>query len=88
MHKFALCIHLLQLLILYLTYFAAFLAIAISFYALLLHSGFVLSVLNIIHELDLESVCFIPNTYTVILYTVDMFCILLIVFICGFMECK
>ena len=37
----------------------------------LLHSGFVLSVLNIFHVLDLESVCLIPNIYTAIfLHTV------------------
>jgi len=28
---------------------------------------FVLSVLNIIHVLDLESVCLIPNIYTIII---------------------
>jgi len=43
---------------LYLTCFSACLTIAISFVLLLLHNGFVLSVLNIIHVLNLESVCF------------------------------
>ena len=32
-----------------------------------LHSGFILSVLNIIHVLDLESVCLLPIIYTVII---------------------
>jgi len=40
-----------------------------------LHSGLFLSVLNIIHVLDLESVCLIPKIYIII--TLDMFCILL-----------
>jgi len=54
MHKFAVCIYLLSVLDLFL----CLLTIAISFCALMLHSGFVPSVLNVIHVLDLESVCF------------------------------
>ena len=46
---------------------------------LLLHSGFVLSVLNTIHVLDLESVGLIPNILQRI--TLDMFCILFIVIV-------
>ena len=49
----------------------------------LLHSGLFLSVLNIIHVLDLESVCLIPKIYISITLTCS---ISYFVFICGFME--
>ena len=79
MLMFFICLKLLSVVICYncllfvFDLFLCLLTVAISFYALLLCSGFVLLVLNIIHVLDLESVCFIPNIYTVILYTLDMF---------------
>jgi hypothetical protein len=46
-----------------------------------------LSLLNIIHLLDLESV-FFDSKYLYSRITLDMFYVLLIVFICGFMERK
>jgi len=54
------------------------LPIAYLFMLLLLHSGFVQSVLNIIHVLDLESVCFDSKHLYI---TLDMFCILFIVIV-------
>ena len=65
---------------------------AISFYALSLHSGCVLSVLK--HHshtwLGISFVWFqtLTNYNFTYCITLDMFYILLIVFICGFMECK
>ena len=47
---------------------------------LFLHSGFVLSVLNIIHVLDLESVCF-DSKHLYYSITLDIFYILFIVFV-------
>ena len=47
--------------------FLCLVTIAISFYAFVITVIFVLSVLNIIHLLDLESVCLIPNIYRIII---------------------
>ena len=68
------CINLLSVLDLFL----CLLTIAISFVLLLLHSGFVLSVLNIIHVLDLESVWFQIFIQCI---TLDMFYILFIIIV-------
>jgi hypothetical protein len=71
--------------------FLCLLIIAISFYAFVVTQWFVLSVLNIIQVLDLESVCLIPNSFTitllhnVLLLTCSIYYLL---FICGFMERK
>jgi len=58
--------------------FLCLLTIAIYFVLLLLHNGFVLSVLNIIHVLDLESVCFQTFIQRI---TLDMFHSLFIVIV-------
>ena len=70
------CINLLSVLDLFL----CLLTVAISFCALVFYTAvFVLSVLSIVHVLDLESVCLIPNIYPRI--TLDMFHILFIVIV-------
>ena len=69
MLKSAVCVHLLQYSLFIFDLFLCLLTIAISFYVLSLHIGFVLSVLNIIHVLDLESVRF--QTF------IQLYCILL-----------
>ena len=74
------CTNLLSVFIccLYVT-FLCLLIIAKSFVLLLLHSGFVLSLLNIIHALDLESVCFdYRHLYNVLLLTCSISYLLLL----------
>jgi len=68
MHKFAACVHLLQLLIVCTWLVSLFVNYSHIFLCFCHYTVvFVLSVLNIIHVLDLESVCLIPNYYTIII---------------------
>jgi uncharacterized membrane protein len=87
MLKIAVCIHLLQLLVLFVfDLFLCLLTTAISFYALSLHSGFV-PVCTKHHSRTWLGISFdSKHLYSCI--SLDMFYILLIVFICGFMERK
>ena len=72
--------------------FLCLLTITISFYAFVITQRFLyLSVLNIIHVLDLESICFITNIYTIIILhnVLLLTCsISYLLFYCGFMERK
>jgi len=52
---------------LFLSFFLCLLTIATTFYAGRYTAVCVLSVLNIVLVLDLESVCLIPNIYTIII---------------------
>ena len=59
--------------------FLCLLTVDIFFVLLLLHSGFVLSVLSIIHVLVLESVCFNSKyLYNVLLLTCSVSCLMLL----------
>ena len=65
MRKIACCIHFMQVLIVRVWLVPLFVTMAISSSAFLVAHCFVLSVLNTIHVLDLESVCLIPDIHII-----------------------
>jgi len=92
MLKIAVCIHLLQLLILLFDLFLCLLTIAIFFYAFVVTQWFCLVCIKHISCTGLGISLFDSKHLYSYIFThcisLDMFYILLIVFICGFMEHK